>query len=305
MSTNVAEIPQPRNGMVAELRSSNELIARAREIEDVVARVLKPGIHYGVIPGTPKPSLYKAGADELAKVFSIAGDYHTEKDLSTNDEVTIRIKCVGTHAPTNTVLGSALGECSSNESKYKWRRPVCKEEFEAFPADRKRLQWKRGKNNSAYSEEQVRTEPADIRNTVLQMAEKRAFVAMIRSVTGVSAIFGQDLEDMPEEIRAALIDARGERDSRSGQQQRVAQQPQAQRQAPASKSNNTPTIVTEGQVKVLLKKMDEAGMSAETLCNKFGIKAITDLKFDDLNAALAFIKDPERDAIQDPPEAGQ
>jgi hypothetical protein len=290
MANEVIESPQQR-GLVMELRTSRELVARSREIEQVVAEVMEPGVHYGVIPGTPKPSLYRAGADRLASAFFIAADYQQE-EISNADEVSYRVKCIGSHAPSGIVLGAAIGECSSNEEKYKWRRPVCKEEFEEFPADRKRRKWKRGKNNSSYVEEQVRTEPADVRNTISQMAQKRAFVAMIRSVTGVSSIFGQDLEDMPEEIRAQLIEARSERHGRDEGRSNTTQ-----RQQPKATAN-APTVANEGQVKLLLRKLDDAGMSAETLCKKFGVNAIAELPFDKVNAALEFIKDPEREAIQ-------
>lgn len=298
MSTAVAEASKQRGTMV-ELRSAQDLIARGREIERVVAEVLKPGVHYGVIPGTPKPSLYKPGADELAKVFSIAPTY-IETEISNADEVAFRVRCIGTHAPSGMVLGDAIGECSSSEEKYKWRRPVCKEEFDEFAADRKRRKWKRGKQNSSYVEEQVRTEPADMRNTVLQMAQKRALVSMIRTATGVSAIFGQDLEDMPEEIREAMLESQRDRRPPSGQDR---QQTQGQRAAPKAAAA-APEVVTQNQVKHLLIKLDEAGMGADVLCAKFGIGAVAELKFDRLNDALAFIKDPEREAIQAQAEGG-
>jgi hypothetical protein len=39
--------------------------------------------------------------------------------------------------------------------------------------------------------------------------------------------------------------------------------------------------------------MDDAGMPAEQLCTRFGISSLIGLKFSDLNAALAYVADPQ------------
>ena len=51
------------------------------------------------------------------------------------------------------------------------------------------------------SVDQIRTEPADLANTILKMACKRAMIAMTLNVTAASDIFTQDIEDIPEELR--------------------------------------------------------------------------------------------------------
>jgi hypothetical protein len=152
------------------------------------------GVHYGKIPGTPKPTLYKAGAEVLCATFRIAPSYRIE-DLSTDDYIRYRVACVGTHQTSGAVLGEGMGECSSNEEKYKWRK-AGKKEFDATPENRRRIKY--GKDYETF---QVRTEPADIANTVLKMACKRAQVAMSLNTTAASDIFSQDIEDLPEELR--------------------------------------------------------------------------------------------------------
>lgn len=159
------------------------------------------GVHYGTIPGTPKPSLFKPGAEVLGLTFKIAPSYRVE-DLSTNDRIRYRVTCIGTHQPTSMILGEGMGECSTDEEKYKWRRAKTDAEFNAVPADRRREQHgHNAKQNSDYAVKQVRTEPADLANTVLKMACKRAQVAMILNVTAASDIFTQDIEDLPDELR--------------------------------------------------------------------------------------------------------
>ncbi len=179
---------EPRQLTAYEVRSQVNLV------QEVMQAVMKRDTHYGTIPGTPKPTLYKPGAEVLAATFRIAVSYRTE-DLSTGDCVRYRVTAVGTHQTSGIVMGEGMGECSSGEEKYKWRKATGKE-FEGTAEDRRRIKYGRD-----YSTNQVRTEPADLANTVLKMACKRAQVAMTLNVTAASDIFTQDIEDLPEELR--------------------------------------------------------------------------------------------------------
>lgn len=191
-----ALVPSDPKTAVAEVLQHSQLI------QQVLKDVMKKDIHYGVIPGTDKPTLLQPGADVLAMTFRIAHELESE-DLSTQDVVRYRVKCRGRHQVTGVVLGEGVGECSGAEEKYRWRRSVCDEEFNATPATLRRVKYGR-KGQSFYTINQVRTDPADAANTVLKMAVKRAKIAMILNVTGASAVFGQDLEDLPEELRDAF-----------------------------------------------------------------------------------------------------
>jgi hypothetical protein len=107
------------------------------------------------------------------------------------------VACRGFSRLTGALLGVGIGECSSNEEKYKWRRPVCDQEFEETPEDRKRVVWKTY-DGKPYQQKQVRTNPSDVANTILKMAKKRAQIDMTLTVTAASDVFDQDLEDLPE-----------------------------------------------------------------------------------------------------------
>lgn len=180
---------EPRQHTAVEIRAHVNLV------QEVMQAVMKKDTHYGTIPGTPKPALYKPGAEVLAATFRIAVSYQTE-DLSVADVVRYRVTAIGTHQTTGIVMGSGMGECSSAEEKYRWRKAVSKDEFNAAPADRRRVKYAKD-----YSVNQVCTNPADLANTVLKMACKRAQVAMTLNVTAASDIFTQDIEDLPEELR--------------------------------------------------------------------------------------------------------
>ena len=181
-----------------------DIISHVSTVQEVMRAVMKPDVHYGKIPGAgDKPTLLKAGAEVLCMVFRIADSYEVT-DLSTPDCIRYRVNCIGTHQASGIVMGSGLGEASSNEEKYKWRKAVCKEEWDETPANMRRVKHARGKGGTFYKAKQVRTEPADIANTVLKMANKRAKMAMVLNVTAASDCFAQDLEDMDEALREHL-----------------------------------------------------------------------------------------------------
>ena len=178
--------------------TSSAVVARVRLIQEVMAKVMKKDTHYGVIPGCAKPSLWKPGAEQLLVTFRIAPSVPKVEDLSTPDSVRYRVTRDG--VSNGSLVASGVGECSSDEEKYKWRKPVCQGEYDATAEDRRRMKWT--KDGSSYP--QVRTNPADVANTILKMADKRAFVAMTLLATAASDIFTQDLEDLPAEIAEAV-----------------------------------------------------------------------------------------------------
>src|SRR5437868_12053359 len=93
--------------------------AHVNLIQEVMKAVMKESTHYGTIPGCKKPSLWKPGAEVLFATFRISVDPAIE-DLSTRDEARFRVVARATSA-NGTPLGSAVGEASSDEEKYKWR----------------------------------------------------------------------------------------------------------------------------------------------------------------------------------------
>jgi len=200
---------QPQGGALSAHtpghRAVAEIIEHVAIVQQVMRAVMKPDVHYGVIPGTDKPSLLKAGAELLCMVFRIADTYQVE-DLSTVDTVRYRVTCIGTHQTTGTMLGTGMGEASSGEEKYKWIKAT-KTEWDAAPETQRRK--KHGYNRKEKREFeilQIRTDPPNLANTVLKMANKRAKLAMVLNVTAASDMFTQDLEDMEDRLREHLAD---------------------------------------------------------------------------------------------------
>lgn len=175
-------------------RSVQQLVAQREAIVEAMQKVMRKDIDFGTVPGTDKPSLWKPGSEKILSIFNLAAT-PTVEDLSTPDTIRYRVHVSIHHIPTGNVLGVGVGEASSAETKYQWRKMVCKEEWEATPADRRRITWKGG-NGKPYSVWQVRTNIEDVANTVLKMAKKRGQIDGVLTATAASDVFMQDVEEL-------------------------------------------------------------------------------------------------------------
>ncbi|RZZ85652.1 hypothetical protein [Pseudoxanthomonas winnipegensis] len=176
--------------------------AQVNLMQDVMAEVMKDGTHYGTIPGTKSKSLYKAGAEKLMATFRLAAKPEVE-DLSAHGEIAYRVT-VNLLSANGNFIGAGIGECSSAEDKYSWRAAVCDEEFDETPENRRRVKFSKYQGK-VEKKKQVRTNPADVANTILKMAKKRAQVDAVITATAASDIFTQDIEDLPDEVVAEIV----------------------------------------------------------------------------------------------------
>lgn len=193
-----------------------DIRATVNLMQDVMIEVMRDGTHYGTIPGTKSKSLYKAGAEKLMATFRLAASPEVE-DLSQNGEVSYRVK-VSLLSASGAFVGAGLGECSSQEDKYAWRAAICPEEFEATPENRRRIKFSKYMGK-VEQKKQVRTNPADVANTILKMAKKRAQVDAVITATAASDIFTQDIEDLPEEVVAEIVGRQASKPSAQAVQQ--------------------------------------------------------------------------------------
>lgn len=219
-------------------------------IQEVMRTVMQEGQHYGTIPGVgDKPTLFKPGAEKIMATFRLAADPEVV-DLSHDDIIRYRVKC-RLSTKSGIFFGAGLGECSSEEDKYKWRTAASDEEWEAAPEAQRRLKYLRDRQLK-----QVRTNPYDLANTVLKMAKKRALVDAVLTSTAASDIFTQDIEDMPEELFDRSRAAAG-----GGAERAALKQPQAKAVTGMMRNPNMPA--TEAQIKAVYAILRGRGLETE------------------------------------------
>jgi hypothetical protein len=206
----VKKAPEP--SVQLEL-AAEDLVARTQKILEIKGKVMRQNIHYGIIPGCRKPSLWKAGAEILCQGFRLAPEFvttstqdlnHTikweKRDYANRQKVDGLTKgyfeydtqCTLVHIPTGEVWAKGVsGSCNNFEGKYRSLNPY------------------------------------DVKNTLEKMAEKRALVAAVLIGVGASDIFTQDLEDLPElVVDAPPTEPEREKDPRKT---KAAPNPQASR----------------------------------------------------------------------------
>lgn len=265
---------------VNALRTADQIKADAHLIQEVMKSVMKDKTHYGKIPGCgDKPALLKPGAEKIMSTFRISPDPIVE-DLSGPDVIRYRVK-VRMMSASGIFLGAGLGECSSNETKYKWRKAY-KNEYDDMPEDRRRVKHKSNRNGENYDEYQIRVEIADVANTVLKMAKKRALVDGVLTVTAASDIFAQDIEDLEPEVRNNLYEVN------ENSEPTTVEMPKATTQQPP-KSTGKAAPVPEPAKKMLRKKIEEKSINETELCAKYGIKDIDSVTIPVLNEMLTWI----------------
>jgi hypothetical protein len=136
--------------------------------------------------------------------FRLAADPEVEQ-LGADGEVHYRVK-VRILSASGNFLGAGIGECSSTEDKYAWRAALCDEEFDDTPENRRRIKYSKYQGK-VEKKKQIRTNPADVSNTVLKMAKKRGLIDAVLTVTAASDLFTQDIEDLPAEYVAELAES--------------------------------------------------------------------------------------------------
>jgi len=241
------------------------------------------GVHYGKIPGTPKPTLFKAGSELILSTFRISADMEVE-DLSTEDCIRYRVKCIG-RFPDGTVAGYGIGECSTDEEKYRWKKPACDEEWEAAPENMRRIKWG-NYNGKTTQTKQIRTTPADLANTVLKMAKKRSQIDLTLTATGASDVFDQDLEDLKDVID--ITDYQKPTGKPAVKTPQSTQQQSSESGAPPDK--DPAAKISGGGAVYLTKQLDAKNVPHEDFCAYMKVAAIGDITNEQFNAACAAVK---------------
>lgn len=213
MSTDVVV----REPVVRSELSVQDLVDRADKIRKAMQGAMKDGEHYGIIPGTDKPTLLKPGAEKLCQLFLFDPEYQDEQKWD-GEHLTVTARCTLYHIPTGNRVAAGMAMCSTKESKYAYRnaKRVCPncgaEEIIKGKAEYGGgwLCWKKKggcgqkfpEGDPAIESQEAGQKPnenlPDTYNTVMKMACKRALIAAVLNGTAASDVFTQDLDDTDE-----------------------------------------------------------------------------------------------------------
>jgi hypothetical protein len=199
-----------------------EKLAQVAAFQKLIQGALNNGHDYGTIPGTNKPTLLKPGAEKITKLLGLADTYEVVHVIRDWDRplFSYEMKCRLVSLATGQVVAEGLGQCSSYESKYRWRQgericPECGREGAIIKGKAQYgggwLCWKKKEGCGATfpdgaetieSQAVDRIENPDVFdqiNTFLKMAKKRSLVDAALSVGRLSDLFTQDMDDQSRE----------------------------------------------------------------------------------------------------------
>lgn len=188
-------LPSDGNTSIAEVKN------RYHDLMVFIKSVLKENVDYGIIPGTDKPTLYKPGAEKLRLLYRMSSnitrtDMHEdfEKDL-----YSYTYKCTIMDM-NGVIVAQCEGCCSTQEAKYKYiwikgEAPKDQKEANELKALKKGKWSKNDTEGWIWFNRVNNPDVASLRNTIMKMAQKRAFVGAVILASGASESFTQDMED--------------------------------------------------------------------------------------------------------------
>lgn len=188
-------------------------------IQRVMKAVMRQDEHYGIIPGTKKPSLYQAGADKICLLFRLRPAYEEVAVVEKDNFISLKIRCHLHHIPTGQLWGEGMGSANSREDKYLKQAtakvcPKCQQPAIIRGREEYGGGWVCFAKKDGCNAKFVESDPAivgqsglivsdrvwNMHNTILKIACKRSRVASVLTATAAGDLFTQDLEDL-EDIR--------------------------------------------------------------------------------------------------------
>lgn len=201
--------------LAALKRGRNRIAAIQRELMD-------KDVDYGTIPGTPKPTLLKPGAEKLNDIYGHRADFHPERivgDNLTAPALAYQTRCeLHLGSLDGPVVAVGYGSANSWERKHRYRTgeracPACGVVGTLLRSKRGQPEWfcwaKKGGCGATFRIDDPKIagqvvgdienpDPWDLDTTLLKMAEKRAHVDATLRATAASGLFTQDVEDLPQ-----------------------------------------------------------------------------------------------------------
>ncbi|WP_243149496.1 hypothetical protein [Clostridium niameyense] len=167
----------------------------------VIQKNLKDGHDFGVVAGAgSKPTLLKPGGEKICMMFGLNPEYEfLERTEDYKDGFfAYNIKC--TLYRNGNPVSQGVGNCNSMEKKYRYIN-VDEVPDGVDPSTVEKVTTKWGTEKYKIPNPHI----ADLVNTILKMAKKRAFIDAVLQVASLSDVFTQDLEEMQEFIQQEQV----------------------------------------------------------------------------------------------------
>jgi hypothetical protein len=184
------QLPAPR----ISPETIEETLQSIALLQNMVKDILKQGIDYGRIPGTPQDSLWDPGASQIIGAFNCyCGERRILKLEDSDEKIVACVEVPIISRATQQVVGSGIGAASTLETKYKYRWVPKPKEWGYDEVAIKTFKTKRGKDDEGdvILYRIPNPEHSELLNTIVKMASKRAEVDAAESLPGVASVLRQ------------------------------------------------------------------------------------------------------------------
>lgn len=277
----------------SKVMTLESIIDQSRRIDALLKSYMTADVHYGVIPGTKKPSLLQPGAEKIALLLGICAKYEFQRDEYSGNhrEYTVTASF---YYRDGSIAGQGIGSCSTLERKYRYRSentgiPVPAEYWDhnrdtlylaeqlGYEGPGHNLTVKKTDGKWVIYQQTENSDIADQWNTALKMARKRAFIDGVRSIAGISDMFEQpELYEDPDNYKPDHVD-----DQPTG------------RKYTEPKSNNAAADkpINQNQMKTVLAAISRNNAVTEkSVCDFAKVGSLNEIQFSNLNSVLEWIK---------------
>lgn len=229
-------------------------------MQEFFRKVMVKGQDYGAIPGTPKPTLLKPGAEKLNELYNYAP---TVKDITEEKEMTngfyrARVEIAIIDRKTGTIVAEGVGEANSFEGRYRWRWVYEKDLPPGINPDSCVYKEYKGQHGPYRKYRIENDDMFSMWNTVLKMAKKRSLVDATLSATRSAGIFTQDAEEMEEWLKEDPDETDGKRRAPGKKDDKKNDQPAEQIFCEGEDCKDKKKVLTEAQAKYSRSKFNKA-----------------------------------------------
>ena len=111
MNTDLATVNASAGSLIGPVMDVAMARERLMQFQQFVKEYLVEGEDFGTIPSTPKPTLYKPGADKLCELYGLADEYEVTQRTEDFDKglFDYEVKCILVRKPEMTLVSSGLG----------------------------------------------------------------------------------------------------------------------------------------------------------------------------------------------------
>ena len=213
----LATYDTPKPALLRPIARPEEVINAHKELTAFVNEALEDGKDFGLVPGTERKTLMKAGAERLTAGFGLRPEFEViEQDVDHNYECHYAMTKWVTvadpgRAEKDRLKAEGLGRNRKNGNNWIWQVPE-RESGTSLGLYRFVMRCRlllpdgrevgQGVGSCSSLEAKYIRAPRDAENTVLKMAKKRAFVDAVLTTLGLSDRFTQDAEDNVENKKA-------------------------------------------------------------------------------------------------------